>query len=29
MCMLFADVMTADEVLGVIRRSAGAREAAE
>jgi ureidoacrylate peracid hydrolase len=29
MCMLFADVMTTDEVLGVIRRSEGARHAAE
>jgi ureidoacrylate peracid hydrolase len=29
MCMLFADVMTTDEVLGVIRRSPGALQAAE
>jgi ureidoacrylate peracid hydrolase len=29
MCMLFADVMTADEVLGVIDRSKGALQAAE
>jgi ureidoacrylate peracid hydrolase len=29
MCMLFADVMTTDEVLGVIGKSAGALQAAE
>jgi ureidoacrylate peracid hydrolase len=29
MCMLFADVMSTDEVLGVIKRSAGALQAAE